>query len=188
MTDSATLHLDRARAHLRDARRAASCTDKARYLAAAVESAAAIVESMRFQAKNEQQLLDLARAILPRYLLLKRVRIHNFHRKPVPIPSQNEGHATHMLGPISLSAGTEPNSYAIVTMMPGDSSGPKYETGGSGKINLKPVGSEKELWIDDGKLWDESKGEWVDLDLAVNEYLAKVPEFLDQAAPMCNGA
>jgi len=188
MTDSATFHLDSARAHLRDARRATSGTDKARYLNSAVESAVAIVESMKFQARNEQLLLDLARDILPRYPLLKRVRIHNFHRKPLPIPNQNKGHATHMLGPISLSAGTEPNSYATFTMMPGDPSGPKYETSGSGTVNRNPKGGEKELWMDDGKLWDESKGEWVELDIAVDEYLERVPEFLERAAPMRNGA
>ena len=188
MTDSATLHLDRARANLRDARRATSVEDKARHLAAAVDSTAAIVESVRSQAKSEQQVLDLARAILPRYSLLKRVRIHNFHRKPVPIPNQNEGRSTHMLGPISLSAGTEPNSYATVTLMPGDPNGPKIETGGSGKINRNPEGSEKELWLDDGKLWDEHKNQWVDLDLALDEYLDKVPEFLKQAAPLRSGA
>jgi hypothetical protein len=188
MTDSATLHLDRARANLHDAHQATSVEDKARHLAAAVDNAAAIVESVRWQAKSEQQVLELARAVLPRYSLLKRIRIHNFHREPIQIPDQNKGRTIHMHGPVSISAGTEPNAYASVSYMPGDPSGPKFETGGSGKINRNPEGGEKEIWVDDGKLWDEHKEQWVHLDLALYEYLDKVPEFLKQAAALRSGA
>jgi hypothetical protein len=115
---------------------------------------------------------------LPRYRLLKRVRIHEFHRRPVPsFPPEltSKVKIVYMQGPITLSTGTTPNSAAVVTV---GSQGLQCHVSGTGRVDRKGGGSEKELCVIDGQLVDEFAGDRVGLEQALEEYLAKVPEFL----------
>jgi hypothetical protein len=175
MIDTAIRHYHRAQAFLADSQKAWAREDKERHLASAVENAVAIVECFRGTVP-EAKLQDLAWNI-PRYRLLKRVRVHNFHRRPVPflpaeLRSKVKFHA--MYGPITLQP--EADSQAWMTLT---DDGPAY----GGKVIRQPGGphgAEKEIVIIDGKLWDEVAGSCVALDDAVRQFLNRVPQFLDQ--------
>lgn len=54
----------------------------------------------------------------------------------------------------------------------------KSHTSGTGLVDRKGGGTEKELCIIDGQLVDDFSGDRVSLELALEQYLGKVPEFL----------
>jgi hypothetical protein len=61
--------------------------------------------------------------------------------------------------------------------------GPVYGGSQGGKVVRQPGGpngSEKDIVIIDGKLWDDTAGSCVALDAAVRQFLNRVPQFLDQ--------
>jgi hypothetical protein len=181
MIDTAIQHYNRALASLKDADSAWSPENKERHLASAVENAVAIVECFRGHVPDAK-LQELAWS-LPRFRLLKRVRIHNFHRRLVPyLPAEVRSKVKFyaMQGPISLEAAGEPGSEAWMALT---ENGPVYGGSRGGKVVRKPGGSggaEKDIVIIDGKLWDEVAGSCVALDDAVRQFLNRVPTFLDQ--------
>jgi len=180
--DAAITHLRRAHAFLDEAVGAHRIEDKSRYLASAVESAVGIVEVLLSQVADKNRVYELADRHLPRYRLLKRVRIHEFHRSPLPVfPPEllARTRVQYMQGPVSLSTGTTPYSSASMTLTP---SGPKYETTGSGKVDRSPHGGEKEIWISNGEIWDDRTSDWVALDTALGQFLAGTGEFLRAAS------
>jgi hypothetical protein len=181
MIDTAIQHYNRALASLADYEAAWSREDKERHLASAVENAVAIIECFRGHVPDAK-LQDFAWGI-PRFRLLKRVRIHNFHRRLVPyLPAELRSKVKFcaMQGPIKLEAGPEPGSDAWMTMT---ESGPVYGGSRGGKVVRQPGGpggTEKDIVIIDGKLWDEFAGSCVALDDAVRQCLTWIPGFLDQ--------
>lgn len=187
MLDAAQTHHKRACDFLAEARHATSPEDKARYLASATENAVAIVEGFLSQASVAEQVRQLAWSTLPRYRLLKRFRVHEFHRRPVPFfPPELTAKVkvVYMQGPIQLRTGTTPNSAAIITIGP---QGLECHISGPGSVNRKAGGHEKELCIIDGELVDEIVGDRVSLEVALDQYLDKVPEFLAAVSSAANG-
>lgn len=178
MLGAAQTHYERSLAFLADSRKATSPEDRSRFLASATDNAVAIVESFLSQPKDPEQIRQLAWSSLPRYRLLKRVRIHEFHRRPVPSSPPglaDNAKTVYMQGPIKLSTGNAPNSAAFVTVGP---QGLESHVSGTGKVDRKVGGSENELCIIDGQLVDEFTGDRLSLELALEQYLDKVPEFL----------
>jgi hypothetical protein len=181
MIQTAIQHYRRSVASLQDFEAAWTQEDKERHLASAVENAVAIVECFRGHIPDPR-LQELAWA-LPRFRLLERVRIHNFHRRLVPYTSpeiRSQVKFSAMQGPIALAV-AEPGSAAWVTL---DENGPHYGGSRGGKVVRQPGGaggSEKDIVIINGQLWDEFARSCVTLDDAVRQYLNRVPGFLDQA-------
>jgi hypothetical protein len=181
MIDIAIQHCRRAQAFLADFDSASSAEDKERFLASAVENSVAIVQCFRGHVADAR-LQELAWSI-PRFRLLKRVRIHNFHRRPVPFLSagiRSKARFYAMQGPIALQVGPEPNSQASLTLT---ENGPVYGEGNGGKVVRHPggaAGTENEIVIIDGKVWDEFGESCVALDDAVRQFLNRVPRFLDK--------
>ncbi len=128
--------------------------------------------------QNKNEITQLAVATLPRYRLLKRVRVHEFHRRPIPPPGS--GFDIYFQGPIEINAGAEPNSAAFITF---GSCGLQTHATGSGSINRKAGGSEADLVIIGDQLVDEFAGDQVGLETALEQYLAKVPDFLAMVIP-----
>lgn len=177
MIDAANIHFQRALDFLKDARTAQSPDDKSRFLASSIENAVAIVEVFLSSVKDKEKLRHLAWDKIPRYRLLKRIRIHEFHRRPLPTSPPNFKEI-YMQGPITLNTGTQAHSSVSVMLTP---QGPKYNTTGSGKIDRNPGVTEKEIWKFNEKLWDEFKKDWVDIENALVEFIGKVPDFLKEA-------
>jgi hypothetical protein len=179
--DAAQIHHKRAHDFLSDANRAMAPEDKSRFLASAVENAVAIVEAFLCETSTTEEVRQLAWSTLPRYRLLKRVRVHNFHRNPVPyFPSEQvaKERTMYMQGPITLNPGSSPNSAAVVILTP---QGLQCHMSGTGTVDRKGGKggcSEKELCIIDGELVDEFAGNRIRLENALAEFLDKVPEFL----------
>jgi hypothetical protein len=181
VTDTAVHHYRRAQAFLADFERSRGREDQERHLAAAVENAVAIAKCFRGSVPDGK-LQDVAWKI-PRYRLLKRVRIHNFHRRAVPfLPADLRSKVKFygMQGPISLRAGPGPGSAAWLKLTP---DGPVYGGSGGGAVVRQPGGSggsEKDIVIIDGKLWDDVTDSCVALDEALRQFLNRVPGFLDE--------
>jgi hypothetical protein len=180
MFDTAIRHYHRAQASLADSEAAWSGEDKERHLASAVEIAVAIVECFRGHVPDAK-LQTLAWRI-PRFRLLKRVRIHNFHRRVVPYLSAEIGSQVNfyaMQGPIRLETAPEAGSEAWMTIT---ENGPVYGGSRGGKVVRQPggpTGTENDIVIVDGKLWDEFAGSCVALDDALRQFLNRIPRFLD---------
>jgi hypothetical protein len=183
MIDTAISHYNRARAFLEDARRASNLEDVQRYLSSAVEQAVATVECLfGTGVLPDDRIRELAFNI-PRYRLLKRVRIHNFHRRPVsfvPLALRPEVISFVMQGPIRLETGSEPGGAAWFA---GGDNGPVYGGARGGRVVRQPGGArgnERDIVIINGKLFDEYAGVCVALDDAVQDFLSRVPQFLDE--------
>jgi len=185
VSDPAIQHRDWSLRFLADAGSAATDEDHLRYLGSAVEQAVAVVEWTLGQVPGgwvdddwKGRVRQLAADVLPHYRLLKRVRIHNFHRRPLP-QAQKGFHTVYMQGPIRLTTGNTPGSSVSVSLsLTGE---PVYRTTGSGSVDRRVGGSETELWVQDGKILDEDVSSRVDLEEALSRYLDKVPEFLARA-------
>lgn len=177
MEHPVSTHERRALAFYQDAINAQNPDDCDRYLAAAVENAIGVVESMIHETGKRDQVIDLAKRMLPRYGLLKRVRIHNFHRRPLPHMDSSGHHLTYTQGPITLTTGEEIDSFSAIRLTP---SGLDSETVGGGKVDFKGGETERELTIVDGRLKDPA-GDEVALTTALEEFLANVPRFVEAA-------
>ena len=155
---------DRARFFLELASGASNVLVRFRLLVAAVYFGRAMVELMLEAARMDELVEDAASLeprlvnLLPRYNLIEKIRIHDFHRHGViPRPGFFLG------GRVRIKA-------------QGPGSGLQVQLTQQGPVTTK-VGNANVVWnrplqINDGRIFDEETSEWLSLDQIVSEYLS----------------
>ncbi len=164
---------------LEDAQRATSREDKARYFGSAVNEAVGIVEwflsKVPKKGSQANKIRQLAETHLPRYRLLKRYRIHHFHRDPPPdLPLTPGIRYMGVQGPMRITSNG--HGFACMSLTP---NGPVFRSEGDVKIDRTPDGhTERELAFSNDGFFDEFKSDWVHIGPAVCEYLSGVDSFV----------
>jgi hypothetical protein len=156
---------ERAKLFVGEAQNYSDPRDRFRRLMAAVYFARAIVELMLESADMEVVKIprpDLERrliAMLPGYMLLEKLRIHDFHRFGVlPRPGWFMG------GLVTLRA---QRGHAVLAL--GDD-GPEISTSGNSKV----IG-QRPLHMEAGRVFDEDTAQYVTIDHILERYLEAVP-------------
>jgi len=103
---------------------------------------------------------------LPYYLLLERIRIHDFHRFGILPPDPN---FTQVMfgGPMKLKTQKGVAALAVTDQ------GPQVLTSGNSKVELQ-----RPLLIRDGEFFDDSSSKYVNLGDVLNAFLARVPDVI----------
>jgi hypothetical protein len=160
--DPSELNATDARAFLDDARQAADPNARRRLMAAAVYFAIAAYETAKERGHDDgakKAIKAEAARLLPHYALLHDVRIHNFHRNP--LPAANARILMAWVGPSVATPG-------VMTSLLGSD----QRVGGSGRpVTMKTTTSGLELH-------DRDRDVWVTLDVALERFLGGVPAFL----------
>lgn len=114
--------------------------------------------------KNRRALEEQISSKLPYYLLIERIRIHDFHRFGVipPSPSTRE---QMFGGPVKLKAN---KGSAMVVL---GSIGPQYEKNGNSKIELQ-----RPLLICEGLFFDDGSSKYVSLEIVLKAFLSAAAE------------
>ncbi len=169
--NGATEHLERARWFLELAE-ARGGVERFRLQMAAVYSARAIVELLLEAGSKGDTPLSrpevevLLEPLLPRYFLIERLRIHDFHRFGLRPPS---GNSMLMQGPMKLVAR---HGSAAAWLDPNDG----LKTTVSGNLSVRLA---RPLQIRGSEFLDDETGEWVTLARILEEFLREVPSALD---------
>ncbi len=153
-----------------------------RLLLASLYSARAIVEIMlvtaekqqikNIQSKDEKENHNKYKQtlipILPHYLLIEKIRIHDFHRFGIIPPDPN---LIQMFGggPIKLKA-----SSGSAMLMVGATGKKVVETGNSKVIE------QRSLNINDGKFLDDESGKYLSLEDILTDYFRAVPKVIEE--------
>ena len=162
--------LARALLHFREGQASTDPTDQFRRFIAAVYPARAMVELM-MEAGEHDEVRRSAREIdsrmaelLPRYYLLQRIRIHDFHRHGVLLRG-----GFFFAGPIKISA-RGPGSGIKIQLTP---TGPETTIVGQADVKWN-----RPLQMQDGRILDEDSGEWLTLEQILGDYLGAATEAL----------
>jgi hypothetical protein len=152
-------------------------TEQFRLLMAAIYFSRAVVELM-LDAAEAQALLEFRNddkkesrrnceaqltPMLSHYLLIERIRIHDFHRFGC-IPPHPNRREVFFGGPMKLTA----SKGAAVLAIP--SSGPRVTLTGNSSAR-----DQRTLCVDDGSFFDDVSGKYLALRQILDEYLANVP-------------
>jgi len=148
--------------------------NKFRILIASVYSCRAIVELMLEEADrgeltvNRDALKEILSNALPRYGLIERIRIHDFHRYGLVPPNPN---IKTMMGggPITLKAS---KGAAVLQQT---ASGPTVTCTGNSSVTMR-----RPLFSVDGTFYDEDTDLQIPLDQVIKDYLPAVPDAVDQ--------
>ena len=138
---------------------------KFRFLMAAIYSAQSIIEIITDSSRKgllrvtPEQLEREQFSNFPRYELIEKIRIHDFHRFGLVLPDSHFK-TLSINGPIKLKAHKGTAIYSIPH---------KICTGNSHIEEQRP------LLINDGKFFDEKKGEYVTLEQIVRDFLENIP-------------
>ena len=140
--------------------------DKFRRLMASVYFCRAVVELMLESAKMEETTEDraaveeLVRPLLPRYMLVEKLRIHDFHRFGV-VPQKG----VFMGGPMKHTA---VKGYAVSQLT---NKSIETSTTGDSKVSLQ-----RPLLTRGIEVFDDEADEWLPVEKVVLEYVQGVPE------------
>ena len=150
-----------------------------RILIAAVYSCRAIVELMLEQADRSELTVDrdtlketLAEK-LPRYGLIERIRIHDFHRYGL-VPPNPKVKMMATRGPITLKA-SKGAAVLQQTM-----AGPKITCTGNSSVKLR-----RALFSVDGTFYDEDTDSQVELGQLIKDYLVALPDAVAEFETLC---
>ncbi len=163
-------HHERAKLFLREAQNHANLHERFRRLLAAVYFARAIVEIMLESADMEvvkitrPELEQRLIARLPGYMLLEKIRIHDFHRFGV-LPRSG----VFMGGMVSFRV---QGGHAAMSLGP---DGPEVSTSGNSKVIER-----RPLHMNGGQVFDEATGQYVTIDQVLTRYLEAVPGAIDE--------
>lgn len=139
-----------------------------RILIASVYSCRAIVELMLEQADrgeltvSREAVKELLAEALPRYGLIERIRIHDFHRYGL-VPPNPQVKMVMARGPITLKAS---KGAAVLQQT---ASGPEITCTGNSSVKLR-----RALFSADGTFYDEDTESQVPLDQIIKDYLPAV--------------
>ncbi len=161
---------ERARLFLREAQQASDPVDRFRGLIASLYFARAIVEIMLEAAVMEvvkvtrDDLEQRLIRILPGYLLIEKVRIHDFHRFGViPISGISMG------GLIKLRA---QSGHASLALGP---KGPEISTSGQSQVI-----QQRALCMAGERVFDDESGRYMTLEQLLTPYLEAVPRAIEE--------
>ena len=116
--------------------------------------------------KNRTSLEAQISGSLPYYLLLERIRIHDFHRFGISPPDPTQ-HEMMLAGPVKLVA-----DKGAAAMSAGKEGIKKSETGNS-KVKLQ-----RPLLRQNGMFFDKESTSQVTLDMVLDAFLAEVPKVI----------
>jgi hypothetical protein len=165
---------ERAKLFLMEAKQSADKVDRFRRLIASIYFARAIVELMQEAAdkqevkKGRNELEEMLVTILPRYTLIEKLRIHDFHRFGL----LERPNTTIMQGPIKLRTGANDNAAAAITITPRGIE--KITTGGSKIIEQRPI------TINGNQVLDDEKNQYVPIEQVLSEYLKAAPDAIEE--------
>lgn len=161
---------ERAKLFLREAQETADPVDRFRRLIASLYFSRAIVEIMLEAAVMEvvkvgrDDLDQRLERILPGYLLIEKVRIHDFHRFGViPIPGISMG------GLIRIQAR---GGHASLVLGP---NGPEISTSGQSRVI-----QQRALCMEGDRVFDDESGRYMTLEELLTPYLEAVPRAIDE--------
>jgi len=161
---------ERAKVFRREAQSYNDPRERLRRLMASVYFARAIVEIMLESADMEVVKIsrpDLERrliALLPGYMLLEKLRIHDFHRFGV-LPRQG----WFMGGLVKLRA---QGGHAVIAL---GADGPEVSTSGNSKVvGQRPLNMEGDMVL------DEEAGQYVTIDQVLDRYLEAIPRAISE--------
>lgn len=163
---------ERAKLFFNEAVRSSDKLDRFRRLVAAIYFARAVVELMLDAADADKQEVKIKRDVLeeilikklPRYMLLEKLRIHDFHRFGLL-----ERNGIFIGGPLKLKARRGMVQLQEMTH------GPIVTTTGNSRIEEQRV-----LRMKGDAVFDDEKGAYVSLQKVLSEYLAAVPEVIEE--------
>lgn len=143
------------------------------YLLAAANSAVAAAEiginlTVDYKRADRSTLLDKATEVIRHFELLGDLRAQDFHRRAVGFSKAAHG----MLGPLRARSSSRPNSSAGVSTDP--ATGLLVNIGGSNSS----VAPNRMIQFNGFYLYDEVTAEWIDLAIAIEEYIEDVPKFV----------
>jgi len=166
--DPSELNATDARAFLDEARQAEDPNKRRRFMAASVYFAIAAYETAWERGHDnaaKKTIKAEAGRLLPHYALLHDVRIHNFHRNP--LPAANPRMLVAWVGPSVATPGV------MTSLLNSD-----QRVGGSGRpVTMKTTAVGLELHDRDGDVW-------VTLDAAIERFLGGLPAFLQAVHPL----
>lgn len=163
-------HLDRATFLFALSEKEKGTTASYRLMLAAIYSCRAITELMleaaeKQETKVNRKTLEYQLAPeLPYYLLVEKIRIHDFHRFGI-VPPAPAFVQMQLGGPIKLIA---QNGAATIFVTP---SGPQVLTTGDSK-----VAPQRPLYFQDGRYFDDDSSTYVKLEDILKSFLAKAPD------------
>jgi len=161
---------ERAKLFFKEGSQSTDRLDKYRRFVAAIYFSRAIVELMLECADRQEvsvkreELRDMLAGKLPRYMLVERLRIHDYHR--FGLVDRPGG---MMMGPIKLTA-----SKGLAQVQYTKTGRREHTTGGSKVKEQRPVR------VQDGMILDEDAGQYVSLETILCDYLAAVPEVIEE--------
>lgn len=166
--------LDRAQAFLREAKASKDQLFRFRHAIAAAYFGRAVIELMLEAAAKEEvsrsreELEGLLREVLPRYNLIEKIRIHDFHRFGLTL------HQRGVLagGPVKLKVAKAKGSTAAIAL--GPTGLIKTATGAS------KIVEERVLLTREDRVLDDETGEWLEIDKAVAEFVTALPAAIDR--------
>lgn len=161
---------ERAQLFLKEALDSADRRDRFRRLVAAIYPARAVVELMLTAAKlqfvkiSREELETQLVPLLPRYYVIERLRIHDFHRYCLTF----EPGAQTMIGPVKLTASKGEAALSI------GADGPETTVTGNSKVE-----SQRPLYLRGDDVLDEEAKSYVPLYRIVAEYLTGIPAAIE---------
>lgn len=164
---------ERAKFFLAEAGLSQNKLDRFRRLVASIYFSRAIVELMleaadKQEVKIEREKLEkILVGKLPFYMLIEKLRIHDFHRFGLI-----ERSGVMIQGPIKLKTGSKDDACAAIRITPEGVK--KTTTGGSQVIEQRPLN------LHGDQVFDEGKGQYVSIEQVLSAYLDAVPEALEQ--------
>jgi hypothetical protein len=161
---------ERSKLFLKEASASTDRLARFRRLVASIYFARAVVELMLEAAdkqevkKGRKELEKMLKSTLPRYLLIEKLRIHDFHRFGLL-----ERPGFFLGGTIKLIANQGGASLRITPW------GPKITLTGSSRVKrMRP------LTMNGDKALDEDKNEYIPIERILSEYLDAVPKAIDE--------
>ena len=161
---------ERAKLFLAEARKAPDRLDRFRRLVASIYFSRAIVELMLEAAdqqeikKTREELEEILVEKLPRYMLIEKLRIHDFHRFGLL-----EHSGVFLGGPFTLTASQGGVSLQIT------SEGPKVTTSGNSQVKWR-----RALLMAGDKAFDDETNEYISIESVVAEYLDAIPKAIEE--------
>jgi hypothetical protein len=171
---------ERAKLFLAEAQKSRDRVDRFRRLVASVYFSRAIVELMLDAADDKEvkegrkELEGILVGKLPFYMIIERLRIHDFHRFGLI-----ERPGITIQGPYKFKTGLKDNALAAIRTTPRGVK--KITTGGSEVIEERP------LILKGDQVFDEERGEFVPIEQVLSAYLKAVPEALEQFKKLLKG-
>lgn len=168
---------ERATSLLEEARNSDDSLFRFRHLIAAVYPARAVVELMLESAgkeeilKSRNELEELLIERLPRYHLIEKMRIHDFHRFGL-----TKQHGIFLGGPLKLRAVGKRGVAAIVGTADGFTASLSPGSTVSGQRPLQSRGEE---------VFDETLAQWVSVEAVLDEFLTAMPTMINRFIELC---